>query len=31
MKKLNELIDLKENIDLEIDNLNDDSRNIKEK
>lgn len=30
MKKLNELIDLKENIDIEIDNLNDDSRQIKE-
>lgn len=30
MKKINELINLKENLDLEIDNLNDDSRNIKE-
>lgn len=31
MKKLNELVDLKENLDLDIENLNDDSRKIKEK
>lgn len=30
MKKISELINLKENLNLEIDNLNDDSRNIKE-
>ena len=30
MKKISDLINLKENLNLEIDNLNDDSRNIKE-